>query len=410
VTVTSAPDATAFSALVGEPHTRDATADDAVQSVRPRLVVEPADEAEVAAVLAEATRQHLAVVTRGGGTKLSWGAPPSRCDVVLSMRRLDRLVEHQPGDLICVAEAGMSLAALQDRLAAVPGRQRLMLDPPQPGAATLGGIVASAASGSLRTRYGTPRDLVIGVRFVLADGTVGHAGGKVVKNVAGYDMGRLLCGSLGTLAVITQLAFKLHPAPLCSRTVVLENASPTALSAFVATLHGLAVAPSAVDVVWPEGLAAVRIEGVGDGVHEQAAHIVEQAGGRVLDDAEAEHLAATLAHRPWDAPGVIAGIAIPRTRIGRLLEVASDFASDLIVRAFVGSAEARLPEDEGAISGMRAAVHGMGGHLVLRRAPAPLAHLVWPEARGADVELMRSLKRSLDPAAGLSPGRFLGGI
>jgi glycolate oxidase FAD binding subunit len=410
VTVTGAPDATAFSALVGVENSREATVDDAVQGVHPQLVLEPADEAEVSAVLAEASRQRLAVVTRGGGTKLSWGAPPSRCDIVLSTLRLDRLVEHQPGDLICIAEAGISLAALQDRLAAAPGRQRLMLDPPQLGGATLGGIVATAASGSLRTRYGTPRDLIIGVRFVLADGTVGHAGGKVVKNVAGYDMGRLLCGSLGTLAVITQLAFKLHPAPPRSRTVVLENASPTALSAFVNRLRSLAAAPSAVDVVWPEGLASVRIEGAGPGVDQQAASVVEQAGCRVLDDAEAEHLAATLAPRPWQDAGVIAGIAIPRTHLARLLEAASDFAADVIVGAFVGSAEARLPEDEGAISGLRAAVDDMGGHMALRRAPAELAHLVWPDARGVDVELMRSLKRSLDPAAILSPGRFLGGI
>jgi glycolate oxidase FAD binding subunit len=401
----------AFSDVVGTAAVREATRDDAVQGVIPQLVVEPGDEGQVAATLGEAARRELAVVARGGGTKLAWGAPPSRCDVVVSTMRLDGLVEHQPDDLICVAQAGMSMASLQTALAQASGhKQRLMLDPPHGDSATLGGIVATAATGSLRSRYGTPRDLLIGVRFVLADGTVGHAGGKVVKNVAGYDMGKLLIGSLGTLAVITQVAFKLHPCATASRSIVFEDASASGLAGFVARLRSLPVAPSAVDVVWPDGLVAVRVDSSEEGAARQAATIIGAAGGRELTESEATGLWARLAHRPWDGPGVVAGVAVPATRLAELLAVCSDLAGEAIIRALVPAGEARLPEDRGTVIAMRTAVEALGGHLALHRAPAGVGGLAWPARDGAEVDLMRSVKHQLDPAGVLSPGRHLGGI
>jgi glycolate oxidase FAD binding subunit len=401
----------AFSDVVGQTAVREATGDDAVQGAIPQLVVEPGDEGQVAATLREASRRHLAVVARGRGTKLEWGAPPSRCDVILSTRRLDALVEHQPGDLICVAQAGMSLASLQAALAQASGhQQRLMLDPPQGDAATLGGIVATAASGPHRSRHGTPRELLIGVRFALSDGTVGHAGGKVVKNVAGYDMGKLLTGSLGTLAVITELAFKLHPCAAVSRSIVFEDPSASGLAGFVQRLQSLPVAPSVVDIAWPEGVVAVRVDSSEEGAERQAATIVAGAGGRELTESEAIELRARLAHRPWDRPGVIAGVAVSTTRLAELLQVCSDCASEAIVHGLVASGEARLPQETGAVIAMRTAVERLGGHLALHRAPAAVAHLAWPDREGAEVDLMRSLKQQLDPAGILAPGRHLGGV
>jgi glycolate oxidase FAD binding subunit len=401
----------AFSDVVGAAAVREATRHDAVQGVIPQLVIEPGDEDQVAATLREATRRQLAVVARGSGTKLEWGASPSRCDVILSTRRLDRLVEHQPDDLICVAQAGMRLASLQTALAQASGhQQRLMLDPPQGDAATLGGIVATAATGSLRSRYGTPRDLLIGVRFALADGTVGHAGGKVVKNVAGYDMGKLLTGSLGTLAVITELAFKLHPCAPVLRSIVFEDASASGLAGFVQRLRSLPVAPSVVDIAWPDGLVAVRVDSSEEGAERQAATIIAAAGGRVLTESEAIGLSARLAHRPWDRPGVIAAVTVPPTRLAELLQVCADFASEAIVRGLVPAGEARLPQDSGDVIAMRTAVELLGGHLALHRAPAAVAELAWPAREGAEVDLMRSLKQQLDPAGILSPGRHLAGV
>src|SRR5258708_15083949 len=153
----------ALAGIVGDAHVRAADAADSVAGVLPSVVVEPAGEEQVAAVLACASCDSLAVVVRGGGTKLDWGAPPRRCDLLLSTARLDAVVEHEPGDLVCVVQSGVRLSALQRALA--PHRQRLMLDPGHGVAATLGGIAAAGGGGPLRTRYRAGRDLCIGARF-----------------------------------------------------------------------------------------------------------------------------------------------------------------------------------------------------------------------------------------------------
>src|ERR1700720_857540 len=149
-----------FNELVGASHVRTAGAADAVGGVVPSLVVSPADEMEVASVLSAATARGLVVVARGGGTKIDWGSPPERCDVVLSTSRIEGIVEHEPADLVCVVRAGTTLSHLQETLASAPGfRQRLMLDPPHGERATIGGGTATAASGQVRTAFGTPRAL-----------------------------------------------------------------------------------------------------------------------------------------------------------------------------------------------------------------------------------------------------------
>jgi len=397
-----------LASIVGERWLREAEPADAVAGVVPRLVVTPGDEAEVAALLRVASDAALAVTVRGGGTKLDWGAPPRRCDVVLSTRRLVRLVEHAAGDMVCVVQAGMPLETLQAQLAAAPGnRQRLMLDPPQGVAATIGGIVSCNAAGSRRVRYGTPRDLLIGARFVLGDGTVGHSGGKVVKNVAGYDVGRVLCGALGTLAVLTEAAFRLHPVPPGWRIVVLEDAPPARLAEAVEKLRRLGSAAAGIDVTWPQGLLVVRLEGSEAAVGAQAGEVAARSGGRVLDRIEAEMLGEQLRHRPWESAGAVAGIGVPRARLGALLEVCSDFAVDTVVRAGVGAAEARLPltVDGPTVAAFRTAIAGIGGHLVLRRGGGALPAQVWPDGDPVAAWLAASLKRSLDPTGTLSPGR-----
>jgi len=187
--------------IAGRGYAREAAEGDAIDGVRPRFVVEPGSVEEVSALLRLSHRAGLAVAPRGGGTTLGWGATPRRLDLILSTARLNRVLEHAAGDLVVRAEAGVMLEALQ--AAAGAAGQRLALDPPDVGA-TLGGIVAANPSGPLRLRYGTVRDLLIGVTVVLADGTVAKAGGKVVKNVAGYDLCKLFTGSLGTLGVVVE--------------------------------------------------------------------------------------------------------------------------------------------------------------------------------------------------------------
>jgi glycolate oxidase FAD binding subunit len=395
-----------FSDIVGAEHVRAAGVEDAVAGVSPDAVVSPADEAQVAEVLRAASAHHLAVVTRGGGTKLDWGAAPARCDVVLSTSRIDGIVDHEPADLVCVARAGMTLAALQERLASAEGfRQRLMLDPPHGAAATLGGVVASAASGPLRTRFGTPRDLVIGASFVLSDGTVGRSGGKVVKNVAGFDVAKLLVGSLGTLAVITEIAFRLHPLPAASRTVVLESRSVDALCAFAAAVGRMQVTPSVVDLHWPRGVVVVRFDSSERGAQIQAERVAVDAGGRVLAADDEVALTAELAGAPWQGPGAVAALAVMPSRLAALLSSMSGGICDaLVLRPLVGTGEVRFPaETAGAV---RTLVRNAGGRLSIRRGDAQPIEDIDDVA----LDLMRSVKRRLDPAGTLSPGRQVGGI
>ena len=151
----------------------------------------------------------VAVAPRGNGTKIGWGAPPSSLDLVVSFRRMNRVLEHASGDMTATVEPGCTVADFQRRLA--EHGQRLAVDPLFPEQATIGGILASNDSGSLRVRFGSLRDLLIGVTLALPDGTLARSGGKVVKNVAGYDLPKLAIGSLGTLGIITQAIFRLHP-------------------------------------------------------------------------------------------------------------------------------------------------------------------------------------------------------
>ncbi|HUZ68857.1 MAG TPA: FAD-binding oxidoreductase [Candidatus Saccharimonadales bacterium] len=404
--VATAVDLSVFNDIVGAEHVREAAAGDAIHGVSPSAVVSPATEAEVSAVLAAATSRNLAVVPRGGGTKLDWGAPPSRCDLVLSTSRIEGIVDHEPADLVCVARAGTTLAGLQSRLASTEGfRQRLMLDPPHGAAATLGGVLATAASGALRTRFGTPRDLVIGASFVLSDGTIGRSGGKVVKNVAGFDIAKLLTGSLGTLAVVTELAFRLHPLPAASATVVLESRSVDELCAFAAAVGRLQVTPSVVDLHWPDGIVVVRFDSSPEGAAVQAERVTQAAGGRVLDQQEAESTAAALATTPWQGSGSVAGIAVLPSRSASLLTALSGGTCEaLVLRPLLGIGEVCCAPD--STSDVAAAVRKSGGRLAMRRGDGANVGV----DDGVALDLMRSVKHRLDPAGTLSPGRQLGGI
>ena len=191
--------------------------------MEPSLVVEPGTIEETSEVMKLASREGLAVSPRGGGTKMGLGNPPRQVDLILSTARMDGIIEHVPGDQIVRAQAGLKLEDLQENLA--ESDQMLGIDPPEEGA-TVGGIVAANASGPRRLRYGTVRDLIIGIKVVLADGTVAKAGGKVVKNVAGYDLSKLFTGSLGTLGVIAEANFRLHPIRESARTVFVEVDDP----------------------------------------------------------------------------------------------------------------------------------------------------------------------------------------
>ncbi len=229
----------------------------------PAETVRPASVEELSDALREAAGAGKVVGVRGAGTKATWGGIGTRPEIVVDTTGIARLVEHARGDLIVTVEAGARLQDVQDALA--PAGQWLALDPPEDGA-TIGGVVATAASGPHRLRFGTPRDLLIGVTVVLADGTVAHSGGKVVKNVAGYDLGKLFCGSFGTLGVVASCTFRLHPTPAACRVLSVETDDPAAAAA---ELRRTGVVPAAVE--WDGARLHVVIESSQAAADAQAA-------------------------------------------------------------------------------------------------------------------------------------------
>jgi glycolate oxidase FAD binding subunit len=244
-----------------------------------RFVAAPGFPDEAAAVVRAAAVHDLSTVVRGAATKLDWGSPPERLDLVLDTRRLTGVVEHAAGDLIVVVRAGTPLADLSTKLAAAG--QQLALDAPLPGA-TVGGTVAVNTSGPRRMAYGTVRDLLIGVTIVRPDGVLARAGGKVVKNVAGYDLGKLVTGSYGTLGLITECAFRLHPVPEAGAVLRRPVDGPAGLRTLVSAVLGAQVVPAALELDAPAGGGlelAMLLTGVPEGVRRRVATARALLGG-----------------------------------------------------------------------------------------------------------------------------------
>jgi glycolate oxidase FAD binding subunit len=394
-------------------------------------VARPGSVSEASQVLRAAADDGLAVAFSGGGGKLGLGNPPDRVDLLVSTQRMDQVLEHAAGDLVVRAQAGVRLADLQQLLA--PAGQWLALDPPEPRA-TLGGVVAANASGPRRLRYGTVRDLIIGITVVLADGTVARAGGKVVKNVAGYDLAKLFCGSLGTLGMVAEIIFRLHPVPAAAAVVTVAVDSPERAGQAVRRLLRSALEPSAIELAldgwgWP-GRLTVVFEGIQPGVDAQAAAAAEQLGqvgeaavaGPGKTEAALNQLGALpfekaeLAFKatcpPAELPGVLADGVLGR--VGQL----SAHAGTGVLWLAGDLREGDLPADSPVvptvvrwIAEAREGLAARGGSLVVVKAPPHLKRAVdvWGPA-GDALGLMRRVKERFDPERRMSPGRFVGGI
>jgi len=391
---------------------------DAIDDVVPGMVVEPRTPEAVAATLAWAAGHGLVVVLRGSGTKIGWGRRPGRVDVLLSTRRLNSVLAHRAGDLTVSLEAGVTLGELNQALA--PHGQRLPLDPPFADRATIGGLLATNDSGPLRHRFGTPRDLVIGIRLATVDGRLAKAGGQVVKNVAGYDLAKLVSGSFGSLAAIVSATFKLSPVPNASATIVVEGLDPVGLSSLAAAITSSQLEPVALEchVVRgePGGHAApvclMRFASLAAAVESQVARAREIAGAcrapvRVLRDTDERDLWDAHATRLWSAPGAIVRVSWLPDDLARVVAIVERLAAEMIGRIGIGSGILRLDGDaarQGAIVEELRRSEVLGNVTVIRATPALKSIVsVWdalPNAR-----LVESVKRALDPGDVLGAGR-----
>lgn len=398
-------------------------------------VEQPADLAQAVQALRD-TRGSVAF--RGGGTKMRWGGRLRDPDVVVETAGMRRLLTHNPADMTASVQAGMPLADLQGVLA--ESGQWFALDPPsQPAGATVGGLLASGDYGPRRLRYGAVRDLVIGLTLVLPDGTVARAGGHVIKNVAGYDLTKLAYGSLGSLGLIAEVVFRVHPRPEASATMVLPATAEVATAAALrllasplepAALHWMGSDADRSDASGSDACLAVRFEGSAAGVDAQVAALPglladiraaadapvgaeDTLRGREEDDlwrrlgqaslAEAGECAAFAGTLPTQLPEVVRAVRAAGDRSGAEAGLASDVALGLHVARFRG----QPAQQAAAFDAWRRDVLAIGGTVLLRDRPPEVDDLV--DALGPSpsaVGLLRALKSRLDPHGRCAPGRF----
>lgn len=405
---------------------RAGTPQDAILGAVPRTVHLPETVAEAAEVVRACARDKLALAFVGGGTDLELGSAPRALDAVLRTERLSRVVEHSPSDQIVVAEAGVTLAALQRALE--PHGQRLALDPPLPERATVGGILAANAFGPLRARYGSVRDLVIGISLVRADGIPAKGGGKVVKNVAGFDLPRMMVGSLGTLGLVTAVNFRVHPLPEAQATLLFPGLEAVRVVALFREARAAQLEPGSAAALWAGGRLdlGVRFEGFAPGVAQQGDRLLELGrraglpGERLADPAAADfwrrhdavRTGGTLrAKLAAPASGLAAATEKALAPLLGALRGAGAAWYPTLGLGFACGAPADAAAAAAAAEQARSALRGLGGSLVLLAAPREVraAVDVWGPPPPA-FPVMQSLKDRLDPDRRLAPGRFVGGI
>ena len=407
----------------------------AVEGVVPKVVAFPSSEEEVAAVLGLSAKEGWAVIPRGSGALATLGGVPEHVDVVLGLTKLGHSIEHVPGDLTVTVGAGSTLGALKEALA--QESQWLPLDTPLASQRTVGGILATSLAGPLSLAYGTTRDMVIGMRVAGPGGVLTKSGGKVVKNVTGFDVTKAHLGALGTLGVIIEASFKVVPLPKEEFSLVASFESPGDAVAVSQELASWQLAPQAVEIATTGepgcllyarflGVAASmerRLEECGTRLREAGAASVEVLGGEV-----SVRTWQWLADFGWDTQageGLLLRLGCLPSRMQQLTRAVVDLARQsqyemsLVIGPGRGALRCFLPgagwsdiaSTAAAVDGFRGLATSVGGYAVVERCSAQAkAHLdVWGDP-GEGLALMRRLKQQMDPGRILSPGRFVGGI
>jgi len=411
-----------FIALVGNEYVRAATAADAVAGAQPKLVIEPGTERELANVLLLSNYAGLAVIPRGGGTKPGWGNSPTSTDLILSTARMTEIIEHAWADLTVTVEAGCTIQRLQETLA--QHGQRLALDSLWPEKATVGGVLSTNDSGALRLRFGALRDLIIGVTIALPDGTLASSGGKVVKNVAGYDLPKLVTGALGTLGVITRAVFRLHPLPLNSRSFSVSTVNSEETQKFVLAVQDSKLAHTFLQSHFSDDappVSDILFEGTEAGLAAQETHLRNLATPESVSGASMATWTAREELWTFSDPTstAIAKISILPADLARTMELVAHSANahqlrwkTLLYATGIGwlRLEGKPGSLRGALQMLRSELDSQDGSLVVLHRPDKMpAFDAWGTA-GDTLPLMKAVKQRLDPKNTLNPGRFVGGI
>jgi glycolate oxidase FAD binding subunit len=407
-----------------------------IEDERERIVAFPQNIEELSEMMRVASEERWRVIPAGAGTWLEMGNQPTRFDLIVSTARMNKLLEYEPADLTATLEAGVALSGF-NHLAA-KHRQFIPLDPFGDNQSTIGGVIATASSGPMRCGYGTPRDWLIGATVVHADGHITRAGGKVVKNVAGYDLCKIYAGSFGTLAVIAEMSFKLRALPPCERTIVFYSHTPDSLCSLAARVNDSDLQPATMELLSPFGEAPLPIDtkqfalalgflNEAETVESQIQEVARLSAGlrhSLLSETDATkfwrayHESETSPHTefvfrlsalPADLNALITDVngALPRAHIRA-------HAANGVIRLHAGLQwldGLKTKWRPKKIAETRRMIQSRGGQMVILRAPREIKDQldVWGDV-GQTENLMRALKEKYDPGAILNPGRFVAGI
>jgi len=411
---------------IGRDHLRtgEATRPYGTNGFAPFVVAIPEDRTQAAEVIRAAADSRVGVLPRGGGTKLGWEPAPSGMVIVLSTERMNRIVHHEPRDLTLTTEPGVVLDRLNGLLRS--HNQRLSVDPPHAARATIGGVCATNDSGPLRCRYGTLRDLVVGMEVVEASGALVRSGGRVVKNAAGYGLHRLHVGAFGSLGLITEMTFRLHPLPEAFRLAVVRCRDGEHAERCLAGILSGRTQPAMIELVRPLGddrlaetlraddwILVPGYEDCREAVDWQCEHLVKtlDAPVHVLDERASETLHDEISEWPGKPAAVAFKATMKSSHVAAFLAWAGERGFALLSHAANGivygrSSDLRSVE---AAEDLAAAAEDGGGQILWRSLPADAKVDRWAPSR-SDLPVMRRIKHAFDPIGIFSPGRWVDGM